>query len=62
MPSFAVGLSASGNSWLASRPKSRCTTPSSRNVKRFERYYKHNDAQLDCRRRALRLQLRRPHA
>lgn len=47
MPSFAVGLSAAGNSWVASRPKSRCTTPSSRNAKRFERYYKHSDAQVN---------------
>ncbi|MEX0993243.1 MAG: hypothetical protein WDZ37_04525 [Solirubrobacterales bacterium] len=46
LPSFAVGLRAAGNFWLASRPKSRCETPSSRNMKRFERYYKRNDAQL----------------
>lgn len=46
LPSFAVGLRAAGNFWLASRPQSRCETPSSRDMKRFERYYKRNDAQL----------------
>ena len=47
MPSFAVGLSAAGNNWLASRPHARCQTPSSRDIKRFKRYYKHSDAQLE---------------
>jgi hypothetical protein len=47
MPSFAVGLGARGNFWLASRAKKRCATPSSSNLKAFQRYYKTNDAQLD---------------
>jgi len=47
LPSFAVGLGASRNSWIASRPKSRCVTPSSRDAKKFERYYKRSDAQVD---------------
>ncbi len=46
MPSFAVGLRAKGNYWLASRSKKRCKTPSSTNLKAFKRYYKTNDAQL----------------
>jgi hypothetical protein len=46
MPSFAVGLNSAGNRWLASRGRSRCRTPSSREVNRFKRYYKQNDAQL----------------
>jgi hypothetical protein len=48
LPSFAVNLNASRNNWLASRVSRRCQTPPSNNVKRFERYYKHNDAQLQA--------------
>jgi hypothetical protein len=46
LPAFAVNLEAGGNSWLASRTKRRCATPSSTRPKQFERYYKRNDAQL----------------
>jgi hypothetical protein len=45
-PAFAVNLDAAGNEWLASRPRSRCATPSSSRPKRFAEYYKRNDAQL----------------
>lgn len=47
IPAFAVGLDAKANSWLASRPKGRCSTPSSQNPERFAAYYKTNDAHLD---------------
>jgi hypothetical protein len=44
IPAFAVGLDPEGDSWLASRPDRRCSTPSSRNPKRFARYYRRSDA------------------
>ena len=47
VPAFAVNLDAAGNDWLASRPKRRCATPSSSRPKRFEEYYRRNDAQLE---------------
>jgi hypothetical protein len=47
MPSFAVGLDPVGDAWLASRPESRCDTPSSRNPDRFAHYYKRNDAHME---------------
>ena len=46
VPAFAVNLDAASNSWMASRPKRRCATPSSSRPKAFERYYKRNDAHL----------------
>jgi hypothetical protein len=46
LPSFAVNLDATGNEWLASRPKRRCATPSSSRPKRFKEYYRRTDAQL----------------
>jgi hypothetical protein len=46
VPAFAVNLDAAGNEWLASRPKRRCSTPSSTRPKRFKEYYRRNDAQL----------------
>jgi hypothetical protein len=48
LPAFAVKLDAAGNSWLASRTKSRCATPASTRPKLFEKYYKRNDAQLEA--------------
>ena len=48
LPAFAVNLDAVGNSWLASRGKRRCATPSSSRPKRFAEYYKRNDAQLEA--------------
>jgi hypothetical protein len=45
-PSFVVGLDPDTNSWLASRPKSRCNTPSSSDPRRFAAYYKRTDAHL----------------
>jgi hypothetical protein len=47
VPAFAVNLDAAGNEWLASRPKSRCATPSSSRPKRFKEYYRTTDAQLE---------------
>jgi hypothetical protein len=47
VPAFAVNLDASGNEWLASRPKRRCATPSSSRPKRFKEYYRRTDAQLE---------------
>ena len=47
LPAFAVNLDASGNEWLASRPKRRCATPSSSRPKRFKEYYRRTDAQLE---------------
>jgi hypothetical protein len=47
IPAFAVNLDAAGNSWLASRPKRRCETPSSTRPKRFAEYYRRNDAHLE---------------
>jgi hypothetical protein len=47
VPSFAVNLDGTGNFWLASRPKSRCDTPSSKSPKRFAAYYKRNQAHLE---------------
>jgi hypothetical protein len=47
IPSFAVGLDAADNVWLASRSKDRCSTPSSQNPERFAAYYKTNDAHVE---------------
>ena len=44
LPAFAVGLDPAGNSWLASRSKSRCKTPSTRDPTKFAAYYKRTDA------------------
>ena len=43
VPAFAVGLDSAGNSWLASRPKRRCSIPSSADSKRFAAYYRTSD-------------------
>jgi hypothetical protein len=48
VPAFATGLDPLGDVWLASRPKPRCETPSSRDPDRFAKYYKTNDAHLDA--------------
>jgi hypothetical protein len=47
VPAFAVNLDGVKNFWLASRPKSRCDTPSSKSPKRFASYYKNTQAHLD---------------
>lgn len=47
LPAFAVNLDASGNAWLASRPKRRCVTPPSSRPQRFKEYYRRTDAQLE---------------
>ncbi len=47
VPAFAVGLDPTGDAWLASRPNSRCDTPSSRDAERFARYYKDTDAHAE---------------
>jgi hypothetical protein len=47
IPAFAVGLNATDNVWLASRPKNRCSTPSNTNPERFAAYYKTNDAHVE---------------
>jgi hypothetical protein len=47
LPAFAVNLGAEGNEWLASRPKRRCSTPSSSRPERFKEYYRRNDAHLE---------------
>jgi len=44
VPAFAVNLDPVDDAWLASRPKDRCDTPSSRDPERFARYYKNTDA------------------
>jgi hypothetical protein len=44
MPGFAVSLDAVNDVWLASRPQSRCDTPSSTDPERFARYYRRSDA------------------
>jgi hypothetical protein len=46
IPAFAVNLDATQNSWLASRPRKRCATPTSKDPKRFADYYKLNQAHL----------------
>jgi hypothetical protein len=46
VPAFSVNLDGTQNYWLASRPRSRCDTPSSRDPKRFAAYYKRNQAHL----------------
>jgi hypothetical protein len=47
VPAFAVNLDGAANFWLASRPKRRCNTPSSKSPKEFAAYYKHNQAHLE---------------
>jgi hypothetical protein len=44
VPAFAVGLRSETDVWLASRPKDRCDTPSSRDPDRFAAYYRRSDA------------------
>jgi hypothetical protein len=44
VPAFAVNLDPAGDVWLASRPRSRCRTPSSRDPETFARYYRRTDA------------------
>jgi hypothetical protein len=46
VPAFSVNLDGTQNYWLASRPRSRCDTPSSKDPKRFAAYYKRNQAHL----------------
>lgn len=46
VPAFSVNLDGTQNYWLASRPRSRCDTPSSRDPKKFANYYKRNQAHL----------------
>ena len=48
VPAFAVNLDGTQNFWLASRPRSRCDTPSSKDPKRFAAYYKSNQAHLEA--------------
>src|SRR4051794_24804566 len=47
VPSFAVNLDGLKNYWLASRPRTRCDTPSSKDPKKFAAYYKRNQAHLE---------------
>jgi hypothetical protein len=47
VPAFAVGLDPVNDAWLASRPKPRCDTPSSRDADRFAEYYRRTDAHLE---------------
>jgi len=47
VPAFAVNLDGNQNFWLASRPKSRCDTPSSKSPKRFAAYYKRSQAHVE---------------
>ena len=44
LPAFAVNLLPDTDAWLASRPRSRCNTPSSTNRDRFTRYYRRSQA------------------
>jgi hypothetical protein len=46
-PAFAVDLDADNDVWLASRPESRCSTPSSRDPQRFAAYYRRTDAHIE---------------
>ncbi len=46
VPAFAVNLDGTQNYWLASRARSRCDTPSSKDPKRFAAYYKGSQAHL----------------
>jgi hypothetical protein len=46
VPAFAVNLDGTQNFWLASRARSRCDTPSSKDAKRFAAYYKRTQAHL----------------
>jgi hypothetical protein len=48
IPAFAVSLDGNQNYWIASRPKQRCNTPSSKSPKRFADYYKLNQAHLEA--------------
>jgi hypothetical protein len=47
VPAFAVGLRSETDVWLASRPKDRCDTPSSRDPDRFAAYYRRSDAHVE---------------
>jgi hypothetical protein len=47
IPAFAVGLDPVNDTWLASRSKPRCDTPSSQDADRFARYYRRSDAHLE---------------
>jgi hypothetical protein len=44
LPAFAVNLDGNGNYWLASRDRSKCDTPSSKNPKKFAAYYRRSQA------------------
>ncbi len=46
VPAFSVNLDGTQNYWLASRARSKCDTPSSKDPKRFAAYYKRNQAHL----------------
>jgi hypothetical protein len=48
VPAFAVNLDGTQNSWLASRARTNCDTPSSKDPKRFAAYYKRNQAHLEA--------------
>jgi hypothetical protein len=48
LPAFAVNLDGTQNYWLASRARSKCDTPSSKDPKRFAAYYKRNQAHLEA--------------
>jgi hypothetical protein len=46
VPAFAVNLDGTQNYWLASRARNKCSTPSSKDAKRFAAYYKRSQAHL----------------
>jgi len=48
IPAFSVKLDGTQNYWLASRARSRCDTPSSKDPKNFAAYYKRNQAHLEA--------------
>ena len=48
IPAFAVDLDGTQNYWLASRSRTRCDTPSSKDPKRFAAYYKVSQAHLEA--------------
>jgi hypothetical protein len=46
VPAFAVNLDGTQNSWIASRARNLCDTPSSKDPKKFAAYYKRSQAHL----------------
>jgi len=48
VPAFAVNLDGTQNFWLASRARTNCDTPSSKDPKKFAAYYKKNQAHLQA--------------